>query len=326
MHTHHHGHHHGPDGADVSERRLLLSVLLNLVITVAEVIGGLVSGSLALLSDAVHNFGDTASLGISLAARRIGRRGPTPAKTFGYRRAEVIGAFINLVALVFIGLFLVKEAVERLLDPQPVDGPVMLIVATIGLLANLITALLLFRHREGSLNIRSAFLHIVTDAVSSVGVVAGGVLILLYDIRWIDPALTLVMALYILYHGIVMLRQTIDILMEGTPAEIDLDAIVEAVQALPGVRDLHHLHVWHLDETHYALEAHVVIDRADLAEMEGIKRCIKQTLHDSFHIAHATLEFEFDPCRQAGSVGCGPDRHADHRGVLGPGVKASEAP
>lgn len=321
-HSHSHHHAHGIPETDGSERKLIYSVLLNLIITLAEIVGGILSGSLALLSDAVHNFGDTASLGISLGARRIARREPTAQKTFGYRRAEIIGAFVNLIALVFIGLFLVKEAIERLLDPQPVDGPIMLIVAVIGLLANLITALLLYRYREGSLNIRSAFLHIVTDAVSSVGVVAGGVLILLYDVVWVDPVLTLGISVYILYHCFAMLRQTIDILMEGTPEEVDLDAIVEAVQALPAVRDLHHLHVWHLDETHYALEAHVAIDKADLDEMERIKRSIKQTLRDEFHITHSTLEFEFDPCPDEASTGCGQE---SHEGVLGPGVSALES-
>ena len=177
-----HQHHHHHIEVRGSERRLAISIVLNLVISVAEVVGGLLSGSLALLSDALHNFSDTASLCISLSARRIGRREATSVKTFGYKRAEIIGAFVNLVTLVLIALYLIKEAVERFFNPQPIDGTIMLVVAVIGLAANVATAVLLFRDAKESLNIRSTFLHIITDAVSSVGVVLGGVLILYYDV------------------------------------------------------------------------------------------------------------------------------------------------
>jgi cobalt-zinc-cadmium efflux system protein len=290
-----HGHHthHGLEG---SGRRLGWSIALNLVITVAEVVGGILSGSLALLSDALHNFSDTASLGISHAARRIARRDPNPQKTFGYRRAEIIGAFANLVTLVLIALFLMKEAVERLLDPQPVNGYVMITVAVIGLLANLLTAGLLRRDAQGSLNIRSAYLHVVLDAVSSVGVVVGGLLILWLDLYVVDPVLTFAISLYILYHSYEMLRQTTDILMESTPGHLNLDEIVDEVKSISYVRDAHHLHVWQLDEHHLALEAHVVIDQSDTAVMEHVKRSIKQRLAERFDISHSTLEFEFLPC------------------------------
>ena len=295
--THHHhppgAHGHAPHG---SEKRLGLSIALNLLISMAEVIGGLLSGSLSLLSDAVHNLSDTASLAISLVARRIARRGATPSKTFGYKRAEILGAFVNLVTLVLIALFLVKEAIDRLVAPQPIDGTTMLIVATIGLAANVLTALLLYRDARGSLNIRSAFLHIVADAISSVGVVAGGLLILFYDVYLIDPLLTLGISAYILWHSYAMLRETTDILMEGTPSDIDLDRVVEAVQSVERVLDMHHLHVWQLDEATTALEAHVVIAKGDLERMETIKRTVKERLADDFGIEHSTLEFEFLPC------------------------------
>lgn len=311
----HHHHHHVEAETRSGERRLVLSIALNLVITLAEVVGGMLSGSLALLSDALHNFNDTASLGITLAARRIGRREATSDKTFGYKRAEIIGAFVNLITLVLIALYLIKEAVTRLFNPQPIDGTVMLVVAIIGLVANVGTALLLFRDARKSLNVRSAFLHIITDAVSSVGVVLGGVLIFYYDIYLVDPILTLLISLYILYHSYRMLRETVDILMESVPKNIDLDQIVAEVETLDRVREMHHLHVWQFDEHTVALEAHIVIDEADLEHLEAIKRAVKHTLGDVFHIDHTTLEFEFAPCDDYNDPGCYEPNEAEAAGV-----------
>ncbi len=293
-------HHHDLPHSDRAGggARLGFSIALNLIITIAEVVGGLISGSLALLSDALHNFSDTSSLAIAYAARRYAKRAPDRLKTFGYKRAEIIGAFVNLITLVLIALFLIKEGVSRMLDPQPIDGPVMLVVAVIGLLANVGTALLLWRDARHSLNIKSAFLHIITDAVSSVGVVLGGLLILWYDVYLVDPILTLGISVYILFHSYRMLRRTVDILMEATPPDLDLDAVLRAVEALDHVIDMHHLHVWQLDDEHAALEAHIAIEKGDLERMEEIKEAVKRLLAERFHIAHSTLEFEFVPCDQ----------------------------
>jgi len=292
-HRHHHarGHHH-----HAGEGRLKTSIGLNLLITIVEVFGGLVSGSLALLSDALHNFSDTSSLVISLIARRVSRRAASSTKTFGYQRAEIIGAFINLITLVIVALFLIEEAIDRLLHPQPIDGLVMLVVAVVGLLANAATALLLWRDAKDGLNMRSAFLHIVGDAVSSVGVVLGGVLIMQYGTFLVDPLLTFAIAFYILFNTYQMLRQTIDILMESTPPGLDLTSVTRAVHDLDFVIDMHHIHVWQLDERHAALEAHIAIDRRDLSHMEEIKAEIKALLSTRFDITHSTLEFEFLRC------------------------------
>lgn len=299
--AHHHGHsHHGhAHGRPGGEKRLGWSIALNLLITIAEVVGGLLSGSLALLSDALHNLSDTASLGISLVARRMAGRAATSAKTFGYRRAEIIGAFVNLITLVLIALLLIKEAVERLLEPQPIDGLTMLVVAVIGLLANVLTAVLLYRDAKESLNIRSAFLHIIADAVSSVGVVLGGLLIIFYDVHIVDALLTVAISVYILWHSYGMLRETVDILMEGTPKDLDVAHLIASVQAIDHVLDMHHLHVWQLDENHAALEAHIVIDKTQMERMESIKQEIKAELADHFGISHSTLEFEFVPCDES---------------------------
>ena len=297
--THNHGlHGHGvSEGAGKSGRfRLILSIVLNLIITIAEVIGGIISGSLALLSDALHNLSDTLSLAVSLFAIRISRRQPDENRTFGYKRAEIIGAFVNLIVLVVIAIWLVKESVERFLNPTPIDAKVMLIVATIGLLANLLTAFLLHRDSRSSLNIRSAYLHIVTDALSSVGVIAGGLIIWKWEWYIIDPIMCILISVYIVYHSSSMIRETVDILMNSAPADVNMDEVLQSVRKVSGVQDIHHVHLWRLSENNNALEAHIVIDEDLLPEMENIKGAIKSMLSDDFSIGHSTLEFEFKPC------------------------------
>ena len=294
-HSHNHGHHHGDDQ---TEGRLWIAIILIFIITAAEFIGGIISGSLALLSDALHNLNDTTSLGISLIARKISKKDANREKTFGYKRAEIIGAFINLITLIIIALFLIKEGVERFYNPQPIDGMVMFIVAIIGLLGNVITAILLYRDARENLNLRSAYIHILSDAFSSVGVIIAGVLILWYELYIIDTILTLIIAGYILWHSYYMLRQTINILMESTPANIEIPNVQQAMVKVSGVLDIHHLHVWRLDEKNILLESHVVIDEDNIGEMESIKSALKKLLSSSFDIHHSTLEFELEPCEE----------------------------
>lgn len=301
MGTHHH-HHGGHARVDGGEKRLLFSIVLNLFIAVVQFAGGLLSGSLALLSDALHNATDASSLGVSYGARRISRRKATSNKTFGYRRAEIIGAFINLIVLTLIGFYLIIEAVERFFDPRAIDSTVMIAIALASVAVNVLTGAILYRDAQESLNVRSAFLHILTDAVSSAAIVLGGLLILWLGALWIDPLLTALIALYILYHSYGLLRETVDILMESVPADVDVEEVRAAIQKEAPVQEVHHLHVWRLDDRHTALEAHVVIDEDDLMAMEAIKGAIKARLSSSFGIEHSTLEFEVAPCQhpQAG--------------------------
>lgn len=293
-HKHHHHHHHTFE--DASIWKLWVSIVLNLIITVAELIGGLLSNSLALLSDAVHNLNDTVSLAISLVARKISKRGVNQQKTFGYKRAEIIGAFVNLITLVIVALFLIKEGVERFMDPQPIDGFTMFWVAIIGLAGNVITAVLLFKESKDNLNLRSAYIHILSDALSSVGVIVGGWLIMRY--RWyiVDTFLTIGIGGYILWHSYHMLRETIDILMESKPDHLNLVELEEKMMTIEEVCGVHHLHVWRLDEQQVMLECHVVIEKEDVMQMEEVKSKLKKLLHDKFEISHSTLEFEFEPC------------------------------
>ncbi len=291
-----HGHRHS-DGKDPSRpgrRRLAASIALNLLITVAEVVGGIISGSLALLSDALHNFTDTVSQIISYVAQSVSRRDATERNTFGYARFEVVAAFFNLVTLFIIALFLAKEGVERLIDPDPIRGGVMLVVAIAGLLANVASALLLRRDARHSLNIRSAYLHIVTDAVSSVAVVAGALIVITLGFQRIDPILTILISAYIMYHGYDMLKTTTRILMNSTPPGLDLEEVVRVIRETPGVLGAHHVHVWLMDENSAALEAHVVIESIDFEGLERTKASIKHRLVEQFSIQHSTLEFEHE--------------------------------
>lgn len=287
-------HDHGPA---TGNKRLGISIGLNLAITLAEVVGGLLSGSLALLSDAMHNLNDTASLGVSYLARRLGKRPPDPERSYGYRRAEILGAFVNLIVLVVIGLVLIKEAITRYLTPRDVNAPIMLAVAVIGLLANIATAFLLHRDAQNSLNLRSAFLHITVDAISSVAVIAGGVAILWTGAHWIDPLLTLLIAGYIISQSIGMLRETGHILMEGTPTQLRIPEVRDRMMRMDAVQDVHHLHLWSLDEHTVLLDAHVAVQPSDILQLEQIKSGLKDLLARELNIRHSTLEFELQGSR-----------------------------
>ncbi len=294
----HTGHSHGVsrtgEVAGVSDARLLWSVVLNQLLTVGQVFAGIISGSVALLSNAAHNFNDANALLIAYIARRISRKQANQRFTFGYRRAEMIGAIINLTLLGVIGLYLVYEGIMRFIQPVEIIGWLMAAASLLALVVDVATALLLWKMSRGSLNVRAAFVHNIVDALGSVAVLIGAFAIIWWQWTWLDPALTLLIAGYVLWQVVKMLPQAMRVLMEGTPADLNLDAVVETVEAVDGVKGLHHVHVWELDEQHRALEAHVVIKRERSAELAGIKRLIKRCLSDKFQIRHSTLEFEFD--------------------------------
>ena len=288
-----HNHHHG-DPSEIGETRLWWAVGANMLLTIAQVIGGLLSGSLSLVADALHNFSDAASLLIALIAIRIGRKPPDKFKTFGYKRAETIAALINLVTLVIIGLYLCYEAIMRFITPEPIAGWTIVIVAGIALIVDVFTALLTYSQSKNSMNMKAAFLHNLTDALASVGVMVAGTLIIVYGWVWTDATMTLLIAGYVLYQGFTELPKVIHLLMEGTPEHINIKKVIEAVENQNGVQNAHHVHIWQIDEQRNALEAHIVISNE--ADMDAIKVSIKSMLHDKFHIEHSTLEFEYKKC------------------------------
>ena len=304
-HGHDHGHdhhdhgngagghrHHHHDTAAMDDGRLAWAVAVNLLLTGAQIAGGLVSGSLALLADAIHNLSDAAALAIALLARKVARRGADARMTYGYRRAEIIAALINLTTLIVIGIYLVYEAIQRFFSPEPIAGWIVVIVAGVALAVDLVTVALTWAGSRHSLNIRAAFLHNLADAFGSVAVIIAGALVIWFGWTWVDPAATLLIAGYILWHGLVEIRSCIRILMAGVPAGIELEAVRAAVTAIDGVVDAHHLHVWQLDEGAAFFEAHVVIERSDAGRLEDIKAMVKRALRERYGIGHSTLEIE----------------------------------
>ena len=290
--SHDSSHHHDHGAEGVSDRGLLWAVALNLGLTGFEIAAGVVAGSVSLIADALHNFNDCAALFIAYLARRIARREANERFTFTYRRAELIGAMVNLTALLVVGLFLTYEAVRRMFEPQPLNGGWMMGAAAVALVVDIGTAWLLWAMSKGNMNVRAAFVHNVSDALASVAVLAGGAAVKYLGWTWIDPVLTLAIAAYIFYLSVGMLRRTSHILMEGAPEDLDLRELQRSVQEIEGVDGLHHLHVWELDEEHRAMEAHVVVAAGALERIDEIKRRVKDQLAERFGIGHSTLEFE----------------------------------
>jgi len=284
-----HHHHHAPE----SDRGLLLAVGINVLLTLAQVIGGIISGSLSLIADALHNLSDAASLGIALFARKISRRPADESKSFGYQRAEVIAALINLTLLITVSLYLIYEAVWRIVEPQVVTGLIIIVVAGVAFVVDMVTALITYRMSKNSLNMKAAFLHNLTDALTSIGVIIAGALILLYQWYWVDTLVTFLIAGFVLWQGMIMLPKTIHLLMEGTPEDLSSGEIKSSMEEVEDVEDVHHIHIWNLDEHRIALEAHVVVATNVLQEVELIKAKLKKMLKDQFKIKHSTLEFEY---------------------------------
>lgn len=295
---HDHGHHHIQDMSQKDEIRLWWAAFANIVLSLGQFIGGVVSGSLALIADAVHNLSDATALFIALCAIRIGRRPPDRFKTFGYKRAETIAALINLTVLMVIGLWLIVEAVHRFIAPEPISGWIVIWIAGLALVVDLITVVLTYRGSKTSMNIRAAFLHNLTDAMASVGVMVSGALILLYDWIWTDAFMTLAISLYILWHGLIDMPKVIHLLMNGTPKDIEIDKVITSIEEISGVDNAHHVHIWQIDEYRNALEAHIVL--TEEAEMHSLKDRIKTMLHNKYEIEHSTLEFENVNCEAKG--------------------------
>ncbi len=290
------GHHHHHK-EDVSLKRLIIIISLNLAITAAELLGGLISGSLALLSDALHNFSDAIAIIISYIALKLGKKPNTLKNTFGFKRAEIIAAFFNTAFLVIIVLFLIKEAVERLFSPSAIDAELMIAVSLIGFTANILSVLLLKRHSGDNINLRSAYLHLVADALSSAAVISGGIFIYFFRIYWLDPAITIFICLYIVKEGYQILKKALMILMHTTPEGMDINLIKKTLEEIDGVENVHHVHAWELSEQNIFLECHVDLDRDYLiSQTDKIRQNITKKLRDRLNINHVTLQLEYKTC------------------------------
>jgi cobalt-zinc-cadmium efflux system protein len=284
-----HGHTHAPLSAP--DGRLILSLILNLLITLAQIVGGLIANSLGLISDAAHNLSDVVALALSLWAVRLGRRPATPTRTFAYKRAEILVALFNSTVLVALCLYLVVEAIRRLLDPQPVEGLWVIGLAAGGLIINAFSAFL-FRDHLHDLNLRAAFLHLVADAATSLAVIISGVAIYVWDWFYADAIVTVIISLWIGWAAFRIVKSTVNVLMEGTPESMEFSDVEAAILAVPGVRGVHDLHLWSISSVDHALSAHVVLDDTSLTETGAVLGAIKDTLARDFAIGHATLEAE----------------------------------
>ncbi len=280
-------------------KNLLIATLLNLVISVAELFGGILSGSLALFSDALHNLGDAFSTFIAWIALKIAGRESTPSRTFGYRRIEILAALLNSIILIGITAYLFFEAAERLRDPQSIKTGLMMTVAVIGLIANLVAVYILHKDSRSNLNVKAAYLHLIGDSLSSVVVILGAVLIHFFSIYWIDPLITFLIGAYILYEAFRILDETLKILMQNTPASLNLNEIKKVVEKDERIRTIHHIHAWSLTDNRIYFEAHVnLMNDIPISTVDKIRTEIEKTLKKDFDVYHTTLQFEFKGCEE----------------------------
>jgi cobalt-zinc-cadmium efflux system protein len=289
-----HAHHHHVD-PDAGDGKIAAAVAINLGLTLAQIIGGLVSGSLSLIADALHNFSDAISLIIAFGARKIARRPANADMTFGYGRIEAVAALINYTTLIVIGLYLAYEAIMRFAEPEPVTGWIIVTVAGFALLVDMGTAALTYRASKSSVNIRAAFVHNVADALGSVAVMVAGTLVLLFGWTWVDPLVTLMIAGYILWLSATELPKVARILMLARPAGMETEDVIAAMRSVPGVIDVHHVHLWIMQEHGNALDAHIVA--ATGTDPGVLRKAIKAHLLQSFDLQHTTLELETETDR-----------------------------
>jgi len=285
---------HNNNKNQVSLLRLIFTIILNLIITTAQIVGGIISGSLALISDAIHNLSDSVSVILAWFAQVLSRKPSTLKSTFGYKRAEILAAFINSIALIAISVYLIFEAIERLLHPQPVDAKWMFWLGLLGLIANGISVLILEREKNKNINIKAAYLHLVGDALTSLAVIAGAVLIWFFNIIWVDAVVTIIIGFYLLIHTWKLLKESVTILMQMTPSEIDIAKIETRLIQIEGLQNVHHIHVWNLTDKLMHFECHLNLEHdLQVSETGQIFEKVKTILHDEFDIEHVTIQFEF---------------------------------
>ncbi|GGG36987.1 cation diffusion facilitator family transporter [Bizionia arctica] len=285
---------HTHDYKDVKDRNLLISIFLNILITVAQIVGGLVSGSLALLSDALHNFSDVISLIVSYVASKLSKQKASINRTFGYKRAEILAAFINASTLIIVAILLIIEAVKRFQHPQEIETHLVIWLSLIAVFANGFSVLLLKKDSKNNINIRSAYLHLLTDMLASVAVLIGGLLMKYYQVFWVDSLLTFLIALYLIFVGYDLLKTSTKMLMLFTPDHINIKEVVRVVNQLPKVKKLHHVHIWNLSDNELHLEAHLDLEEnISTREFNDLLLVIESVLHDEFNINHVTIQPEY---------------------------------
>jgi cobalt-zinc-cadmium efflux system protein len=280
----------------IASQPLKITLFLVLIIMVAEILGGVFSNSLALLSDAGHMFTDALALGLSLFAMNLARRPATTTKTFGYHRAEIMAALANGSVLIVVSAIIFYEASRRFMEEPTVKSPLMLVVAGIGLAANIISIFLLQRGSRKSINIKAAFWHVIGDTMSSVGVIIAGVIIQLTGWTIADPILAVVIGIVILWGAVRIVKESVDILLESVPPHVEMEKVIAAVKNIPGVEDLHEVHIWTITSGIYALSAHLSITDQMVSQSCDVLTKVNEVLAHDFNITHTTLQTECDSC------------------------------
>ncbi|MTI31225.1 cation diffusion facilitator family transporter [Xanthovirga aplysinae] len=288
---HNHRHHH--HSTQLSGKKMGFSILLNVLITVAQIIGGLVSGSISLLTDALHNFSDVFSLFISYGANKMAGRESTLKQTYGYRRAEVLAAFINSATLIGIAVFLAIKAVERIFEPKSIDSEIVIWLALGSIMVNFLCVFLLKGDAKENMNVRSAYLHLLSDALTSVAVMLGGFFMKFYQIFWVDSVLSLLIAAYLVYMSWNLLLQSTKVLMQFVPADINLEKISREVMKIEGIKNLHHIHIWQLDDRDVVFEGHIdLAENITIYEFEKKLELIDKVLRSN-GINHCNIQPEY---------------------------------
>lgn len=289
-HPHNHSH-----SNNLKDRNLFISILLNIIITTAQVVGGLISGSLSLLSDALHNFSDVLSLVVSYVASKLSKQKASVNRTFGYKRAEILAAFVNASTLIIVAIILIKEAIERFFNPQSIESNLVIWLALLAIVANGFSVLLLRKDSKNSINIKSAYLHLLTDMLASVAVLIGGLLMKYYHVFWVDSLLTLLIAMYLIWVGYFLLKDSTKMLMLFTPDHINIKDLVWQVNQIQKVKKLHHVHIWNLSDDELHLEAHLdLYENISTTEFNEVLKQIEDLLRDKFNINHVTIQPEYN--------------------------------
>ena len=289
-HNHIHHHHH-----EVNDKNLFVSIFLNIGITIAQIIGGFISGSLSLISDSLHNFSDVISLVLSLFAHRLSKKKANEIRTFGYKRAEIIAAFINSATLIFVAFFLIYEAIIRFKNPVEISSELVIWLSILGIAFNGFSAQILKKDADHNLNMKSAYLHLFSDMMASVAVLVGGILMKYFQWFWVDSVITFAIAIYLVVMGFGILKSTTKILMLFTPENLNVTEIVTAIHKVTGIHQLHHIHLWHLNDQDVHFEAHLDCkENITIAQFNKIVTEIEEVLHHEFHINHCTIQPEFE--------------------------------
>jgi cobalt-zinc-cadmium efflux system protein len=283
------GHHH-----DHVQRNLIITVVLNVIITITQIAGGIISGSLALISDALHNLSDSLAIILAWAANIVSRRPRTTRSSFGFQRAEILAAFINGLVLVAISGYLVIEAVNRFIHMQKVDPKWMFWLGLLGMVANGVSALILHKDRKDSINLKAAYLHLLGDAFTSIAVILGAVAIYTMGWYWVDPLVTLLISSYLFVQTFSILKEAIEILMQMSPTGLDPLMVEEAIRKMEGIKGVHHIHIWKLSDKRIHFEAHIELENdLPVSSTHLLRKKIKEILKTEFNIEHTTLQFEF---------------------------------